>query len=244
MSLASSSRLVLGLVALAFSGSVGLRDADATTAPRVHFVGRVPTGRTLVVDGPGGARPVVALPPWATVERLVVSPSGRHAFMFAQLAPHQSHTAYVVDLAQFKVSATYRPGRGGEFLFSATDNVVQIWGCGTACASFEVRDPSGKSLGAYDCAGFDTSNEVSPDRRFAACFELGAIDVVDLATGRPALTTKLPCSRMGQRDSFRWEGHDAVRFGCYDDEAGDDVVVSASWAGGHAEITKHAVQAP
>ncbi|HEX7600563.1 MAG TPA: hypothetical protein VF316_03115, partial [Polyangiaceae bacterium] len=73
---------------------------------------------------------------------------------------------------------------------------------------------------------------------------LVAIDVVDLATGRPVLTTKLPCTRMGQRDSFRWEAPSRVRFSCYDDEAGDDVVVVASWAGGHAELTKHAVQAP
>lgn len=243
--MSSATRLLLGLAALTLAASLGLRDASADAAPpRVHFLGKVATGRTLVVDGPRGARPIVALPPWASVERLFVSPSGRHAFVFAQLAPHQARTAYVVDLAQAKLSATYRPGLGGEFLFSATDNVVQIAGCGTSCASLEVRDPSGRSLGAYGCSGFDTSNEVSPDRRFAACFELGAIDVVDLATGRPALSTKTPCSRVGQRASFRWEGPSAARFTCYDDEAGDDVVVSVSWAGGRAEIMKHAIQSP
>lgn len=241
--MSTGSRLLLGLAALALSASVGVHDADAA-APRVHLTGRIPTGRTLVVDGPGGARAVLSLPPWATVERLVVSPSGRHAFMFAQLAPHQTRTAYVVDLAQLKVSATYQPGLGGEFLFSATDNVVQIAGCGTSCATLAVRDPSGKTLGSYGCDGVDTHDEISPDRRFAACFGFGTIQIVDLATGQPVLSTKTPCTRVGQREPFRWEGPTTARFVCYDDEISGDMAVAASWAGGRVELTKYAIHAP
>lgn len=230
------------LVALA-ACALFVHDASAD-APRVRIVGKPASGRTVVVDGAGGARSVLALPPSASVERLLVSPSGRHAFLFAQLAPHQSRTAYVVDLAQAKVTASYRPGFGGTFLFSATDDVVQIAGCGTACAMLEVRDPAGRSLGAYDCAGFDASAEISPDRRFAACFGPSKLDVVDLATGRPALSAGTPCTIMGQREGVRWEGSSALRFTCYDDEASDAVDVVASWAGGAGEITKRSVQAP
>ncbi len=216
-----------------------VRDA-AADAPRVRIVGKNGSARSVVVAD----RAVMALPPSASVERLIVSPSGKHAFLYAQLAPHQSRTAYVVDLAQAKVTASYRPGFGGTFLFSATDAIVQVAGCGTACAMLEVRDWSGRSLGAYDCAGFDTGADVSPDRRYAACFGPGKLDVVDLATGRPAMSAATPCTIMGQRDGVRWEGTSAVRFSCYDDEASDAVDVVASWANGAGEITKRAVQAP
>lgn len=220
-----------------------VRDASAD-APRVRIVGKVESGRTVVVEGAGGPRSVLALPPSASVERLIVSPSGKHAFLFAQLAPHQSRTAYIVDLAQAKVTASYHPGLGGTFFFSSTDAVVQVAGCGNACAALEVRDWSGRSLGAYDCAGFDPSSEVSPDRRYAACFGSAKLDVVDLATGRPAMSAATPCTIMGQRDGVRWEGSSSVRFTCYDDEASDAVDVVASWSSGGGEITKRAVQAP
>lgn len=231
-------RRALPLLCL-LASAILVRDASAD-APRVRLVGKVESGRSVVVDG----RSVLALPPSASVERLIVSPSGKHAFLFAQLAPHQSRTAYVVDLVQAKVTASYRPGFGGTFLFSSTDAIVQVAGCGTACAMLEVRDWSGRSLGAYDCAGLDTSADISPGRRYAACFGPSKLDVVDLATGRPAMSAATPCTIVGQRDDVRWEGTSAVRFRCYDDEASDAVDVVASWANGSSEITKRAVQTP
>lgn len=232
--------LTLSLAALTI---VSADAASASPNPSLHLVGTVAAGRKMVVSGPSGEKTVGSLPAWASVERLFVSPSGKHAFVFAQLAPHQSRTAIVVDLAAAKITAAYHPGVGGSIFFAQNDDVVQIAGCGTACASLEVRDVTGRSLGAWDCAGVDLGAEVSPDKKLAACFGPQSLDVVDLTTGKAALSIKTPCTQMGQRDKFRWEAG-AARFECYDDSVGDDVDVVASWVTGHTEVTKHAVQSP
>lgn len=235
------------LAALVSSAGSAFATPTATHAPappRVHFVGKPTGGQILFVDGARGSRPIVAIGKDATVEKIVVSPSGRHALFYAQLKPSETRTAVIVDLVTAKVTGTYRPGFGGDFTFSASDTVVQVAGCGSGCATMEVHDLSGKELGAYECAGFDREHELSPDRRFVACFDNRGLSVIDASTGAVKLATKTPCESGNLRTDFHFGEEDTVHFTCADESVNDDVEVIASWSPSHREITKHAVHAP
>jgi hypothetical protein len=222
-----------GLAAIGLSFSLGAH--ATTTRPRVHFVGSVAKGQSLVVEGADRKRVVFTLPPWANVETLVVSPSGRHAFVFALLEPHKPRTGFVINLMAGGLDGSFRPGIGGEFFFSPADTVVQTTGCGTSCATLMVHDTSGKTLGNYLCEGFDEDEEMSHGRAFAACFKKGRLEIIDTSTGRAVYAGTTPCS-IG-RWSVRFDvAREALRFVCYDERVHGDVAVVASWARGRPAL--------
>lgn len=151
----------------------------------------------MVVDG-RGAREVLRLPAWASVEDVVVSPSRQHALVYAFLKPHEPRTAFVLDLDRASVAGSFRPGVGGSFTFSATDTVIQVAGCGTECVTMQLHDTRGKKLGGFTCRGFDDDTEVSPDRRFVACVGDGAVSVIDATNGHEVASITVPCQPLGR----------------------------------------------
>ncbi len=172
--------------------------ATRTTAPRVRVVGRPSSGQAVTIVDAHGSRTALRLPAWSSVEDVVVSPSHRHALVYAFLRPHEPRTAFVLDLESATVSGSFRPGVGGTFTFSATDTIIQIAGCGTECVTMQLHDAQGRKLGAFVCDGFDDDTEVSPDRRFVACVRRDHVSVLDATTGLE-VASQVPQCRVTSR---------------------------------------------
>lgn len=211
-------RLLLLASVVAVAGSVS-GSAGASEAHHVRWTGKVATGRTLVVDELDGTHPLLALPAWATIDDLVVSPSREHAVVYVQVHAGETRTVFVLDLVKRAIEATYKPGVGGTFSFTANDNVLQYWGCGTQCEEMQIRTRTGNGLFHATCAGLDDSQEISTDRRFLVCFgDTFALDVVDLDRGKTLFrVASTPCTR-GHREDMKIDSKNGkVSFTCDDD---------------------------
>lgn len=202
--------------------------AHAGEAHHLHWTGKVATGRTLVVDEPDGPHPLLTLPAWATIDELVVSPSREHALVYAQVHAGETRTVLVLDLVKRVVEGSYKPGFGGQFFFTANDDIFQYWGCGTQCAEMTVRSRTGAQLFQSTCAGFDETEEFSADRRFLACFgDDATVSVIDAERGKTLTHAALPCAA-GHREGVAIDGKSGkVHFTCDDEnEKTYDVTVS------------------
>ncbi|MEO8798165.1 MAG: hypothetical protein ABI551_09790 [Polyangiaceae bacterium] len=208
-------RLLLLASVVAAAASVS-GSAGASEAHHVRWTGKVATGRTLVVDEPDGTHPLLALPAWATVDDLVVSPSREHALVYVQVHAGETRTVFVLDLVKRAIEATYKPGVGGTFSFTANDNVLQYWGCGTQCEEVQLRTRTGSRLVHAACMGLDDTQELSADRRFLVCFgDTFALDVLDLDRGKTLFrVASTPCTT-GHREDVKIDSKNGkVSFTC------------------------------
>ncbi len=172
--------------------------AAAARPPRVRVAGSVSSGQAVEIVDQHGSRTALRLPAWSSVEDVVVSPSHRHALVYAFLRPHEPRTAFVLDLESATVAGSFRPGVGGTFTFSATDTVIQVAGCGTECVTMQLHDAHGRKLGAFVCDGFDDDSEISPDRRFVACVRRDHVFVLDATTGHEVGSHAVPCRALAR----------------------------------------------
>jgi hypothetical protein len=210
---------------------------------RVHLVGKTASGRSLVVERDGQSVTAFKLPPWVEPDELSVSPSGNYALIFAKLHAGESRTATIIDVsspAAAHVTGTFKPGVGGFWSWSKADTTILVAGCGTACATVQVRDVAGRQLAAFLCDGFDDGQELSPDHGYFACFssqpkapDRGQVDVVDTTTGQVAVHANLPCRGFSgmDRDNVRFDT--AAKKLTFDCSVGNPQRVAAmtvSWA--------------
>lgn len=210
---------------------------------RVHFVGKTASGRSLIVEDNGKRVTALELPPWVEPDEFSVSPSGRHALVFAKLHAGESRTATIVDVSSPEaahITGTFRPGVGGGWFWSKADTTILVAGCGTSCATVQVHDVAGRRLAAFSCAGFDDTDELSPDRAYFACFSsqpkapnLGLVDVVDTATGQAVAHVNLRCLDFSgvSRDKVRFDSAaKKLTFECDVSDSEHAVATSVSWA--------------
>ena len=223
--------------------------AAQTSNRRVHFEGKVASGQTLVVEGARGSKPVFTLPAWVAPDEFSVSPSGRHALVYAKLKKGEARTAILFDVADpatAKETGRFKPGVGGSWYWSPTDTVILVAGCGTSCAQILVHDLAGKELAGLLCDGFDSDSELSNDHRFVACFSTspsprrGELQVVDTTDGRVVRQTHLPCMSNGgvNRDAVSFEkSGGGMSFQCYDATKKRNVGVVVAWTAGRPALT-------
>lgn len=183
----------------------------ALHASGIRLEGKVANGQRVVVDD---GRVALKLPGWSSVERLLVSPSKKHAFLFVHTERGKPRRGFFIDLASAKVTGVITPGVGGAFTFTPSETILQEAGCGTECASLAIHAPNGQTLGTFGCDGFDAEHELAPDRRFAACFNRHRVTVIDTATGKSVASQETDCLG-GSRDGVRIEsGKRELRFTC------------------------------
>ena len=224
--------------------------ASAPKKPRVRLVGKVASGQRLRVERGGEEKDVLTLPPWVSPDEVSVSPTGRHALVFAKLRRGQARTAIVLDVASVTrahETGRFRPGVGGSFVWTPSEGVLLTAGCGTSCASLHLFDAKGARLAELLCDGFDAEHELSKDRRFVACFSTspsgnaGEIEIVDTTTGHTAQKAHLPCTSFAgvNRDAVRFEtAHERVTFTCTDVVRRTELAVEVRWGRGEPAVTK------
>lgn len=224
--------------------------ASAPKKPRVRLVGKVASGQRLRVERGGEEKDVLTLPPWVSADEVSVSPTGRHALVFAKLRRGQARTAIVLDVAtvsQAHETGRFRPGVGGSFVWTPSEGILLTAGCGTSCASLHLFDVQGARLAELLCDGFDAENELSKDRRFVACFSTspsgnaGEIEIVDTTTGHTVQKTHLPCTSFAgvNRDAVRFEAaRETLTFTCTDVVRRAELAVEVRWGKGEPAVTK------
>jgi hypothetical protein len=238
-------------LACASAGSV----EAASRRPKVRLVGKVARGQKVVVDRGGRSRAMFDLPPWVAPDEMSVSPSGRHALVFAKLRRGESRTAIVFDVSDVDTAAEtgrFRPGVGGTFTWTPNDGLTLVAGCGTGCATVQAFDVRGQKLAGLLCDGFDDGSELSRDRRYVACFSTsssgnaGELEVVDTTSGRVAAKTHLPCTSTAgvNRSDVRFdEARKVLRFSCADVVHRQELAVVVSWEPGEPTLVKKRTKA-
>lgn len=224
--------------------------ASAAKKPRVRLVGKVASGQRLRVERGGEEKDVLTLPPWVSPDEISVSPTGRHALVFAKLRRGQARTAIVLDVAsvaEAHETGRFRPGVGGSFVWTPSEGVLLTAGCGTSCASLHLFNAEGARLAQLLCDGFDEDNELSKDRRFVACFSTspsgnaGEVEVVDTTTGHTVQKVHLPCTSFAgvNRDAVRFEtARETLTFTCTDVVHRAELAVEVRWGKGEPAVTK------
>lgn len=243
--------LVVSLAVLcALSGSV---DA-APRRPKVRLVGKVARGQKVVVERGGRSKAMFELPPWVAPDEMSVSPSGRHALVFAKLRRGEPRTAIVFDVSDVDTASEtgrFRPGVGGTFTWTPNDGLSLVAGCGTSCATVQAFDVHGRKLASLLCDGFDDASERSRDRRYVACFSTsssgnaGELEIVDTTDGHVAAKTHLPCTSTAgvNRADVRFdETRKALRFSCDDLVHRKELAVVVSWEPGEPTLVKKATK--
>lgn len=77
---------------------------------------------------------------WEEIYDLYMSNDKEHLLIYHKTNKQRARKLSVMDMTSFKMIKTIEPGFGGSLQWTNSNNILQIWGCGSPCACFRLYD--------------------------------------------------------------------------------------------------------
>ena len=93
---------------------------------------------------------ITSFKPWEEIKNVLLSRDEKYILIYHKTNQEPGHNLSILDLSTFSIIKTIKPGYGGILYWTSNNNILLIWGCGSACGCFRLYDMELQSL-AEEC---------------------------------------------------------------------------------------------
>ncbi|HLF35703.1 MAG TPA: hypothetical protein VI583_15780 [Cyclobacteriaceae bacterium] len=128
---------LLTLMAVMITAYGQVSDTVSLSYGKIYVSGKTSDKQIFFKKG-NEIRKISSFKPWEEIYTILLSRDKHKLLIYHKTSQEAGRNLSIMDLSDFSIVRTVKPGYGGSLFWTNDNNILMIWGCGSACACFRL----------------------------------------------------------------------------------------------------------